>query len=640
MKITYALLALLLAAPASGLTMTRSFANSLSVEDAFAQDDSRSGGLDELYKKLIAAYELKDLHAVALLYKDNAYILPPDREVLHGHKAIVADLSRYFEIVNRRNKKLSLTIEILDRQISGNVAIDIGTYTIAEIRSDGDELKTRGKFVAVAEQQPNGEWRFKARSDSYVAPPRSNASSLGNVLYGPSFDAIAFEKEIDRIFAEQMTKLSIPGAAIAIVKNGEIVLTKGYGVADLEKKNPVIADKTIFRIGSITKVFTTTAVMQMADAGKLRLDDDVNKHLVETKVPATYPTPITVANLLTHSSGLDEITPGRRTSDRTKLVPLGEFLKTRLVRRLPANEVISYSTYNSALAGHIVERLSGKSLHDHFRTNIFEPLGMSRSSLADVPNELAKDFATGYEVEDGKTTRLPFQWFITYPASDINSTTTDMAKFMITLLNKGTYKDTRILSRSSTEAMDRKQFSGHPEISGYTYGLQEWQRRGVRFIEHGGSMDDGYSALLSMIPDENFGFFVACNTENGGFGLGTAVKAMLLDNYFPVKSKTLDVIRVFQSSSDLQRFAGKYQNDIYCHSCPPGSGIFRPQPFEVKVNGQILEFWGATWRQVSPLVFELASGPRAGQIRVAFRENSKGAITYMFQDWSTFERVP
>lgn len=137
-----------------------------------------------------------------------------------------------------------------------------------------------------------------------------------------------------------------------------------------------------------------------------------------------------------------------------------------------------------------------------------------------------------------------------------------------------------------------------------------------------------------------FGFFVACNTENGGFGLGTSVKAMLLDKYFPLKSKTPNVIKVFQPNADLHRFAGKYQNDIYCHSCPPGSGNFRPQPFDVKVNGQTLEFWGATWRQISPLVFELASGPRAGQIKIAFRENSKGQITYMFQDWSTFERVP
>ena len=538
-----------------------------------------------------------------------------------------------------RKKDLSLKIEILERKITGRVAVDVGTYLITEIRSDGDELKTRGKFVAVAEQMPGGEWRFTARSDSYVAPPRSSASGDGSALYGPAFDPGAFEKEIDRIFAEQMKERSIPGAAIAVVKDGRIVLAKGYGVADLDKKNAVIADKTIFRIGSITKVFTAAAALQISEAGSIRLDDDVNKHLKQIKVPDTYSEPITLAQLLTHSSGLDEISPGRRTSDRTKLVPLEEVLKTRLVRRVPPKEIISYSTYNSALAGHLVEQVSGMPLHEYFPKRIFGPLEMKRSSLADVPANLTADFATGYEVEDGKQEKLPFQWFITYPASDINSTVTDMANFMIALLNRGEYEKARIMSRESANAMLRKQFSGHPEISGYTYGLQEWQRNYVRFVEHGGSMDDGYSALMSMIPDENFGFFVACNTENGGFGLGMAVKGMILDKYFPVKPKTA-VVKILQSTTELQRFVGKYQNDIYCHSCAPGSS-FRPQPFEVTANDDnTLSFWGATWRQVSPLVFELTTGPRAGQIKIAFRANAKGEITYMFQDWSTYEKVP
>lgn len=253
MKIASVILALLLVTAPSGMTTTQSIATSRFVDDAVPQDDSRSPGLDELYRKLIAAYELKDPVAAALLYADNAYLLSPDREVIHGNKEIAAKLSTYFEIVKKRNKNLSLTIEILDRQISGKFAVDVGTYTIAEVRSDGDELKTRGKFVAAAEQMPNGEWRFTARSDSYVPPPRSKAPEIGKVLYGPSFDVSEFEKEIDRIFAEQMTKLSIPGASIAIVKDGNIVFTRGYGVGDLEKKNPVVADKTIFRIGSITK---------------------------------------------------------------------------------------------------------------------------------------------------------------------------------------------------------------------------------------------------------------------------------------------------------------------------------------------------------------------------------------------------
>jgi CubicO group peptidase (beta-lactamase class C family) len=171
------------------------------------------------------------------------------------------------------------------------------------------------------------------------------------------------EKELegllDPVFTEQMAKLHIPGAMVVVVKDGKIVFTKGYGYADIAKKTPVVPDQTIFRIGSITKVFTATAVMQLADRGKISLNDDINKYLKGFQVSATYPQPITFANLLTHTSGLDEITPGRRTSDESKVVPLAEFLKTRMVRLLPPGQIISYSTYNAAPGGLLVEQITG-----------------------------------------------------------------------------------------------------------------------------------------------------------------------------------------------------------------------------------------------------------------------------------------
>src|SRR4028118_970382 len=153
-----------------------------------------------------------------------------------------------------------------------------------------------------------------------------------------AINAKDLETLFDPIFAGQMEKLHIPGASISVVKDGKIVFTKGYGVADVEKKNPVIPDKTLFRIGSITKVFTATAVMQLAEKGKIKLGDDVNKYIRGVQVPDTYPQPITFVHLLTHTSGLDEISPGRRTSNEAELVPLGAFLKTRIVRRLPPGE--------------------------------------------------------------------------------------------------------------------------------------------------------------------------------------------------------------------------------------------------------------------------------------------------------------
>src|SRR6266850_6260007 len=447
---------------------------------------------------------------------------------------------------------------------------------------------------------------------------------------------------LDPVFAEQMEKLHIPGAAIAIVKDGRIVFAKGYGYADVLKQTAVDPDKTIFRIGSITKVFTATAVMQMADRGKIKLADDVNKYLTGFKVPPTYPQPVTFANLLTHTSGLDEISPGRRTDDESKVVPLGAFLKTRLVRIQPPGEVISYSTYNAALAGFVVEEVTETPFKIYLRKNVFDLLSMDHTSITAVRDEFKQDLASGYEWDGKSYQKLPFQWFNTYPASDINSTATDMARFMLANLSGGLLEGKRILSERAIREMHSTHFRNHPRVPGWAYGYYEGYQNNRRFVEHGGSMDDGYSALLTMLPEEKLGLFVACNTETGGFGVAEAAKEVLLNRFFPLSEKSKAVKEVTnQTPASLQRFAGKYRPYIYCHTCPPNSGAYFPEPGEVKVNDDgTLSFQDERWRQIEPLLFELTTGPRAGKRLLAFRESSDGRITFMFQEaYRTYERV-
>lgn len=462
--------------------------------------------------------------------------------------------------------------------------------------------------------------------------PRNAISSYRNEL----------DSLLDPIFEQQMAKLHIPGAVIAIVKDGKILFTKGYGYADIEKKTPAVPNKTIFRIGSITKVFTATAVMQLADRGRISLNDDVNKYLKGFQVPATYPQPITFANLLTHTSGLDEITPGRRTSDESKVVPLAEFLKTRMVRILPPGQIISYSTYNAAPGGLLVEQITGTPFKVYLRRNIFEPLGMNHTSITAIKPEYKEDLATGYEYDGKVHQKLPFQWFNTYPASDINSTATDMARFMMANLAGGELDGKRILSKRAMADMQATHFRNHPRVPGWAYGYYEGYQNGRRFVEHGGSMDDGYSALLTMLPKEKFGLFVACNTETGGFGVGETLKAALINHYFPASEKPATSNKMTaQTPASLQRFAGKYRGYIYCHTCPPNSGAYVPDPVEVKLNDDgTLSFQEERWRQIEPLLFELASGPRAGQRLLAFREGPDSTITFMFQEtYRTYERV-
>jgi CubicO group peptidase (beta-lactamase class C family) len=452
-------------------------------------------------------------------------------------------------------------------------------------------------------------------------------------------DPKEFEAFLDPIFAEQMKKMHIPGAAIAVVKDGKIFFSKGYGYANLETKTPVTADKTIFRIGSITKVFTATSLVQLAERRKINLNDDVNKYLKDFKIQNTYPQPVTFANLLTHTAGFDEINLGRKTTSEDRVIPLGEFLKARLIRRKPPGDFISYSTYGISLAGHLVETISGTPYKVYLNKNIFQPLGMNRTSIVSVSANLQPDFATGYDYSADSYRPLGFEYFHTYPASDINSTAIDMARFMLAHLEGGRYGTGRILSERAARNMHEQHFTNHPRLLGIAYGFFENRQNGLRAIEHGGSME-GFSALLYLSPEKRLGIFIAANRETGD--LQEEVRSKILDRYFPTASGTKITQPPAGLKERLDRFAGKYRADFYCHTCKEGARGYVPQAFDIKANDDgTISLWGGQWRQIEPLLFQLVRGQLGnGETLVAFQEDQTGQIVRMFNGTWTHEKLP
>src|SRR5262245_6005005 len=220
-----------------------------------------------------------------------------------------------------------------------------------------------------------------------------------NPVNGPN-DSQEFERFLDSIFAEQMEKQQIPGAVFVFVKDGKVFFSKGYGFANLERQQRVSPEQTLFRIGSISKVFTATAVVQLADRGSINLDTDVNRYLTRLKVPATYPQPVTAAQLITHTAGFDEIRPGTQGPNAESVMPLADFLRTRLVRIRPPGETIAYSTYGITLAGLIVEEVSKMPFESYLAQNIWQPLKMDRTSIS-VPAERTNNLAVGYDYVNG-----------------------------------------------------------------------------------------------------------------------------------------------------------------------------------------------------------------------------------------------
>src|SRR5262245_26177654 len=300
----------------------------------------------------------------------------------------------------------------------------------------------------------------------------------------------------DSIIPAEMAVQKIPGAAFVFVQNGRVVLERHYGTADIEHNRPVDAN-TIWRIGSISKLFTATAVMQLVDREGVELDAPVDRYVKRVSIPATYPEPVPVRHLLTHTAGFDEIRPGTQAATEDGVLPLADFLRDKLVRIRPPGRVIAYSTYGITLAGELVEEVSGLPFEKYLQRHILSPLAMKRSCIT-VPHEWQENVARGYELEGDSTIAQAWEWYHTTPASSVNATVSDMARFMIAHLRGRPVGRNRMLRKRAEAEMQRQQITMDPEIPGYALGFNEDFIGNLRVIEHGGNVA-GFSALMVLI---------------------------------------------------------------------------------------------------------------------------------------------
>lgn len=445
----------------------------------------------------------------------------------------------------------------------------------------------------------------------------------------PPVDFAGLERLVDAAMAAGMKEEQIPGAAFILVRDDQVVFAKGYGVADVETKRPFTADRTVFPIASVSKLFTATATMQLVDSGKIDLETDANRYLKSVRVPATYPKPVTVAQLLSHTAGFDEL-PGRRVRSASELMPLGEFLSNRLVRVHPPGEVTSYSSYGISLAGLMVEDMSGLPFESYLRRHLWEPLGMTNTSIT-VPED-ASVLAIAYELEDDTLAAVPYEIYQTPPAASILSSGQDMARFMSAHLQGGRDGENRILSEETTALMHRRRATMHPLLPGWTLGFQESDQNGLRIIEHGGDIG-GFSSLLTLMPDQGVGFFIVHHLESSN--LRFDVRKAVLDRYFPDQRAVKVPVPDPKAAAGLKRFAGKYRGNLFCHSCPGGGP--NVQDFEVEANDDgTIAIWGDRWVETSPLYFVGADG----RSRIGFAEDNSGKITALSAgSWKVLERM-
>jgi len=401
---------------------------------------------------------------------------------------------------------------------------------------------------------------FSASSMAATAPAPAQPPAASTAMPAPAatpakheMTAQDIESFLDGLVPYQLQTNDMAGATIAVVKDGQVLFAKGYGFADVEKRTPVSADTTMFRVGSITKLFTWTAVMQLVERGKIDLDADVNTYL-DVKVPHTFGKPVTMRNLMTHRGGFQEMIKNLGAQDTGK-VDLGKYIRENMPDQIFApGSTPSYSNYGAAMAGYIVERVSGMPFDAYVDANILKPLGMTHSSLlAPLPKALEGDMSKGYQLASGGA--KDFEVVNGYPAGSLSSSATDITKFMLAHLNGGALGEARILKPETTALMHDTVTTYDPRQNGIALGFYEETRNGLRIIGHGGDTIYFHSDL-HLIPSQNFGFFVSYNSAGRG---DTPARGPLwgkfIDRYFPYEPAALPEVKTGFTAKDV---AGNY----------------------------------------------------------------------------------
>jgi len=444
------------------------------------------------------------------------------------------------------------------------------------------------------------------------------------------------EAFLDGMMPLQLAREDIAGAVISVVKDGKVFFAKGYGYSDVAKRTPVSADSTLFRPGSISKLFNWTAIMQQVELGKLDLDRDVNEYL-DFKIPATFPKPITLRNIMTHTPGFEETAQELFVGDASHLKPLDQYLKEHLpVRVFPPGTTPAYSNYATSLAGYILQRVSGERFEDYIDNHVFKALGMAHSTVRQpLPDVLKPLMSNGFDVasEPAKS----FEFVEATPAGSSSVTAADMARFMLAHLQDGQFEGTQILHPDTARLMHSRQFSNVPEFNGMALGFYEETRNGHRIIGHAGDTQYFHSDL-HLIPDAGVGFFISYNSAGKGeVRSREAVWHAFLDRYFP--SESAPVTAAADAAKDAPLVSGRYiisrrsETTILKVLTVMGeSKVFTNADGTISLddlkdlNGQPKKL-----REIGPLMFRAVDN----QDRVAFKRDDAGRLV-LVTDFAVF----
>jgi CubicO group peptidase (beta-lactamase class C family) len=483
---------------------------------------------------------------------------------------------------------------------------------------------------------------------SEPSPPPTSAPAVQpqpSRAPAPELTKADFETFLDALIPSQLQNRNIAGAVVSVVKDGQLLFQKGYGYADVEAKKPVLPDQTLFRPGSISKLFTATAVMQLVEQGKLDLDRDINDYL-DFRIPKTYPKPVTLRQLLTHTGGFEDTLKNLFVAHESDVKPLRTYLVNQMPARIfPPGEIPSYSNYGFTLAGYIVERVSGEKFEQYITKHILQPLQMTNSTFDQpLPPRLAPQISKAYLSASKEP--CDFEFVQVAPAGALSTTAADMTRFMLAFLQDGSVDGVAILKPETVRQMETGQFELNPMLCGIGITFMEYWMNPVRVIGHAGDTVYFHSDMV-LVPDAHVGYFISYNSlgKNVGGGRGEILRAFM-NRYFPNLTEPKVNVDAQTQKSDGRKVSGMYNGtrreetsflklvalfDQFAVSSD-NDGILTVEENKNQ-DGDLKK-----WQEIAPLVYSEVNG----QERIAFRADSSGAVREMLPFPAIYEgqRLP
>lgn len=460
------------------------------------------------------------------------------------------------------------------------------------------------------------------------------------------------ETFFDGALAAQVGRRDVAGAVVAVVDDRGILFSRGFGTANPETAAAIDGESTLFRIGSITKVFTWLAVLALVEDGELELDTDVSSYL-DFEIPDTFAEPVTLRDLMTHEAGFEDREFGFLVREDEEPPSLQSWLVHHMPARVyPPGAVPAYSNYGAALAAHIVERAHGRAWWEIVNDDLLKPLGMDDTSIEQPPPApLAERTARGATTDGPRLVSRATLRLAAPPIGATWSTATDMAKLIRAMVRQ----DRAVLSQEAWSYLLSTETRDHAALNGRTLGLYEMSRLGVRIVGHEGDLE-GFHSLLALFPDHDLGLFVAYNGPDGARHRRQLLDAFVQWRFATAHRSNGDsgepgttmfaadegVPTTEGEEPDLARFAGWYQPTRRNHTTVEKASVLFGQASRIETDGDAVVFHhhhhGGRFVRIEANVFR---DPLADNAIVIRDDPATGATTLFMKQLPTraFEKM-